>query len=152
MIVLLVLSSAAAALVPVGTGPGTTSTSTTTSTERPPAGRLLKRTLNTGAPKPQTIKLSVGDQLQLRVISHTADQVEIRRLGEIADVDRDSPATFDLLATDQGTYPVRLVEAREDVGYLVVRGRRGAAQDGGRPTDSPGDSTAAVTPGALAAS
>ena len=156
----LVLSSAAAALIPVSDEPDPGSSSTP-STDTAPSGELVKRTLRVTAAEsqePRTIRLRLGDQLVLRVTSKVADQVEISGLGELDDVGRDSPASFDLLPPEPGTYAVRLVDAEHIVGRIVVRGR-GAGQDAGSPADSPnesptaspGDSTAGFTPGALRA-
>jgi hypothetical protein len=147
MILLLVLSSAAAALVPVGDAPRPSSTGTMTVDEQGPSGKLVGETLRAGAKKPQRVRIRVGDQLALQVTSKVADQVEIPGLGEIADVDRDAPARFDLLPFEPGSYAVRLVDARRTVGRIVVRAQP-RRDRGGSSIDSPGSSTAASTAGA----
>ena len=85
--------------------------------------------------------------------SKAPDQVEIAGLGEIADVDRDAPADFDLLPFERGSYPVRLIDARaarrlDRRQRLSERSRRVRRAGGESSTDSPGESTAASTPGA----
>jgi len=165
MIVLLVLSSVAAALVPVDSRTDVSSTETETTLDRPEStGELHRETLRAGAKPPGAgskrgrIVIELGDQLVLRVTSPVPEQVEIPALGEIASVDPDAPAHFDLLPFEAGRYPVRLVDARRTVGVIVVepRGRErerdaDSDQPGGSSTDSPGSSTTARTPGARSA-
>jgi hypothetical protein len=147
MVALLLISSVIAALVPVprdevpaGTAPAT---------ETRASGELVSRTLRAAAKKPQRIEIRLGDQLSLRVTSKVVDEVEIPALGELADVDPDSPAHFDLLPFETGTYNVRMRGSGKMVGRIVVRGRAGGA-DQPEPSsiDSPGESTQAFTPGA----
>jgi len=124
MILLLVISSVAAALVPVDRGTEEPTSSTATTGESAQAGGELRtETLRTGAPEPRVIELRLGDQLSLRVTSRAPDQVEIPDFGELADVDRDAPARFDLLPFEPGRYAVRLVDAGQVVGRIVVRPR-----------------------------
>jgi plastocyanin len=121
MLVLLGVSTVAAALVPVerdADGDDTTTTSTTT-TKRP-TWELMRESIHAVAREPQTVRVRVGDQLQLEVTSRRAHQVEIPRLGELEDVDPDAPAHFDLLLFDRGRFPVRLVEPERKIGEIVV--------------------------------
>ena len=156
MIVLLVASSVAAALVPVERRIGLSSTETTTTDDSGPTGKLVTATMRAGAAHPQTVSIRLGDQLSLQVTSLVSDQVEIPALGELADVDRDAPARFDLLPFETGRYSVRLVDAKQKVGRIVVRARKRSGQrsdqGGDSSSDSPGSSTAARTSGALSAS
>jgi hypothetical protein len=123
MLVLLAISSVAAALVPVDPE-GLSDESTTTSTQTPkrelPAGRLVSKAIDADRPRPKTVRIELGDQLQLRVSSRRADQVEIPRVGELQDVDRFTPADFDLLPFEPGSYPIRMVEAKRKIGRIVV--------------------------------
>ena len=123
MLVLLAVSSVAAALVPVDPE-GLSDESTTTSTRAPKrdltAGRLVKKAIDADRRHPTTVRIELGDQLQLRVTSRRADQVEIPRVGELQDVDRFTPADFDLLPFERGSYPIRLVEAKRKIGRIVV--------------------------------
>ena len=150
MIVLLVASSVAAALVPVEQGADQSSTETSPPGLPPSGGRLVTKTLRAGAEHPQTIALELGDQLSLTVTSKVPDQVAVPELGELDDVERDAPAHFDLLPFEPGRYPVRLVDAKKAVGWIVVR-PKAKRQAGEKSKDSPGSSTTARTPGARSA-
>lgn len=111
MLVLLVVSSVAAALVPVERDPDAESTTTETSSEpSAPAGELVRETLPAGEREADPIRISLGDQLELRVTSKRPGQVEIPGLGVVDDVDPEAPARFDLLPLDPGDYPIRLRE------------------------------------------
>jgi hypothetical protein len=133
MLVLLGVSTVAAALVPVERDAGSDDTTTTsTPTTKRPTGRLVPKAIHAGAPEPQTVRVEVGDQLQLEVTSKSAHQVEIPRLGELEDVDPDAPARFDLLLFDRGRFPVRLVEVERKIGEIVV-GPRQPSKDSKRP-------------------
>ena len=132
LVVLLVVSSFAAALLPdpATDEPGTTQSTTRESrgtTAHRPGGRLVHVTLDADAPRPRPVSLRVGDQLALRVRSSRPDQVEVRGFGQLATVDRFTPANFDLLAFDLGTFPVRLVEAGRTIGTIIVRSRRASS-------------------------
>jgi hypothetical protein len=121
MLVLLGVSTVAAALVPVDRDAGgDETTSTSTSTRERPTGERVPASIHAGADKPKTIPVQVGDQLQLHVTSRDPDQVEIRALDELEDVDPEAPAHFDLLLLDDGHFPVRLVESRRKIGEIVV--------------------------------
>jgi hypothetical protein len=153
MIALLVLSSAAAALVPIERDGTNSSTTESTTTAPKPTGKLRHAKISAAAKKPQTVEVTAGDELALtvKVPPPAADQVEIAALGELEDVDQYTPARFDLLLTDAGRYDVRLVEADERVGRIVVRKRR-SAQDEARSSESPAESTSGDTSGASLAS
>jgi hypothetical protein len=145
MLVLLVLSSAVAALIPVerDRGDETSTTTTATTAAPPPTGTLVHRHVDADRARPGTIRIDRGDQLELTVTSAKPGQVEIIELGVLEDVDRFLPARLDLLPSDQGTYPVRLVppapagsEGRI-VARVVVDGR-GSGQES--PQRAPGAS------------
>jgi hypothetical protein len=89
----------------------------------PPRGRLVRARMNTSSGVVRSVRLRVGDQLLLDVLSRESDQVEIPVFGVVEAVSRDGPARLDLLATTAGTFPVRMVEADRVVGRLVVRRR-----------------------------
>jgi hypothetical protein len=122
MLVLLGVSTIAAALVPVDRDAGGDDTTTTsTNTAKPPTGELVEKSIDANAEEPKTIRVHVGDQLQLRVKSpKRADEVEISALDELEDVDPDADAHFDLLLFEKGDFPVRLVEAGRKIGTIVV--------------------------------
>lgn len=107
MIVLLLASSVAAALVPIPDSADQDST-TTTATEATASADALERTLRADAEKPGTIRVHAGDQLALEVVGNGYDLVEIPALGQVEDVNRGSPARFNLLLEQPGSYAVRL--------------------------------------------
>jgi hypothetical protein len=141
MLVLLGVSTIAAALVPVDRDAGDEETTNTTTTTRQRAtGELEEKSIDANAKQPKTIRVHVGDQLQLRVKSPRADEVEIPALDELEDVDPDADAHFDLLLFEQGRNPVRLVEAERKIGTIVVRPRRAAKKakpDGDKKREEP---------------
>jgi hypothetical protein len=123
LLVLLFVSSLAAALVPIERSGDSTETSTTTRAvaPHPPAGKEIVERIDARERKPETIRMRVGDQLQLTVGSRAPDQVEIVRLDLLEPIDLGAPARFDLLADEPGTYTIRLLEARRTVGKLLVK-------------------------------
>jgi hypothetical protein len=134
LLVLLFLSSLAAALIPIerSSDDETSSTTTTPSAGADTTGRLLTRRIDAGDQKQQTIRMRLGDQLQLSVGAESPNQVEIPAFDMLEPVDRGSPATFDLLPDAAGRYPVRLVEGGRTVGRIVVVGPRRPSESGRR--------------------
>ncbi len=128
MLVLLGISALAAALVPgqrVNQGTDTTdSTATGETTEVLPEGRLLTATINAARTKQQAVRIKLGDELILLVKANLRDDVEIPALGVVEPVDPLTPARFDLLPTQTGSYPVRLVTEHRRVGRLQVLARK----------------------------
>ncbi len=133
LLLLLIVSTFAATLVPPPDDDGDETTSSTSSTgqtgsgsttrELESEGRLVRRTVSVDAKRPQRVRLTLGDDLELRVTSETFQEVEIPTLGEFDEVDRFAPAVFDLLPDEEGTYPVLLVgETGEDrvIARIVV--------------------------------
>jgi hypothetical protein len=132
MLVLLGISTVAAALVPIdrqAADDETTTTSTDNEAREQARGDLVPASIDAGARKPATVVMRLGDQLELRVTSTRADQVEIPRLGELEDVDADAPTRFDLLPFETGTYAVRLVDAARKIGEIEVRPRQAAKSE-----------------------
>ena len=122
MLVLLGVSTVAAALVPVDPDAlrdDSTTTSTRTAT-RAVTGKLKRASIDAGKGNAQTVRVRAGDQLQLRVESPRADEVEIPALDQLEDVDPDAPAHFDLLLFHDGRFPVRLVDADRQIGAIEV--------------------------------
>ena len=136
MLVLLFLSSLAAALAPVERSSDETSTSTTDAVTEPVAaeGDLVRATLDGTAKGPQRIKASVGDQLQLRVTARQPATIQLVGLGPTEDADPLAPALFDVLLEERGTYPVRELESRQELGTIVVSRR---APKGPDPEQAP---------------
>ena len=130
MLVLLGISSLAAALAPVPRESGESTSSTTSTTERPgpgpTGGKLVRRTIDAQARRPERIRVSVGDQLALTVRSKRVEQFEIPGLGLIEDAGPLSPARFNLLAEREGGFEVRQVGGRGAIGVIRVdRARSG---------------------------
>ncbi|MGH2955437.1 MAG: hypothetical protein ACRDL6_00380 [Solirubrobacterales bacterium] len=138
MLILLGLSTLAAALVPReslrdGTTETTTEPTESTEPEVVPAGKALRTTIRADRRRIQVIPLLAGDQLSLTVTSKRSDQVEIPGLGLVQAVGPAAPARFELLAREQQTYGVRLVDARRLIARIEVRERGGGAAKGPRP-------------------
>jgi hypothetical protein len=131
LVVMLVLSTVAAVLVPaprrpIGTDTTTTSSTMTRSTEPDRTrGRLVTATMHADRPRPP-VKLHVGDELRLRVISTRSDQVKLDGFGLVEAVDRDAPATFDVFADHAGRFDAVLLDSHRMVGRIVVTPRRAA--------------------------
>ena len=98
----------------------------TTIQDKVPRGKLLTQALRVSPDRIYKIEITLGDQLLLMVHSKKPDQVEIPRLGLVETVDRYTPARFDLLPTRVGSYPIRLLEAKQTVGRIVVTRKKAA--------------------------
>jgi heme/copper-type cytochrome/quinol oxidase subunit 2 len=86
----------------------------------PPAGdppRTVEGRLPAGDDE---IEARVGDLVTLTVESKTVGGVEVPGFGVSEPVAPESPATFDLLPTQAGRFPVRAVETGSQIGVLVV--------------------------------
>jgi hypothetical protein len=133
LLVLLFISSLAAALVPMDRSDDSSSSSSTTPVAKAPAaGRSVVKRIDARERKPETIRMRVGDQLELTVDGGVPDQVEIPKLDLVEPVDLGAPARFDLLADEAGTYQIRLVEARKSVGKLLVSAAKPTAKKAGK--------------------
>jgi hypothetical protein len=90
------------------------------------SGESVERTLSTRARDGERrISVASGEQLRLTVEGNEVDSVQLGEL-EVAPIDPESPAVFELLADDPGSYPIRLLEADRTIGTLVVTGEPGA--------------------------
>lgn len=89
-----------------------------------PNGEPIRKRISAHDRTPVVIRMSVGDQLSLTVTSRRADQVEIPALGELEVVGPLAPARFDVLARQEGSYAIRLVEAGRTIGRIEVTARR----------------------------
>lgn len=83
-------------------------------------GRLIEASVRTGARRPETIRLRVGDQLDLVVRSRAVAQIEIPRFGLIEDVAPGLPARFSILTPESGEFGVNVAGARRAVARVVV--------------------------------
>jgi hypothetical protein len=62
-----------------------------------------------------------GDLLELEVAGDTLDSVLIERLDRIDAIEPTTPARFNMVVdATAGIYPIRLVEADQRIGALVV--------------------------------
>ncbi len=129
MVVLLVVSTLAATLAPQSeqAEEGSTSSTTTTTEIAPPDSgvdaELVRRTIDSGAEEPRTIRIAKGDQIALVVRSSEPAQIEISGFGLLEDAERDAPARFDLLAERSGNFTVRATTFEQSdrlVGTLAV--------------------------------
>ena len=123
MLALLVSSTIAAALVPPpeseDSATSSSSTSPRTSTV-PTGGELVEVTIKADAKKPKDVQVPLGDQVALVVRSSRAGQIELTGLGQLDDVAPLSPARFDLLASREGRFDIRLVEPDRRLGTIEV--------------------------------
>jgi hypothetical protein len=123
MLVLLGISTLAAALVDP---PETDEEEQATEPPLPPQpqGELVRKRIDADERTPEVISIRAGDQLALTVTSGRADEVEIPALGELRFVAPLAPARFDLLAREEGTYAIRLLDAERRIGRIEVTARR----------------------------
>lgn len=73
--------------------------------------------------QPRRVEARVGDIVRLRVRGNTLDAVLLPSLDRLEPVQPEAPARFEILAERPGTYPVTLVEARRQIGELVISAR-----------------------------
>jgi hypothetical protein len=130
MLVVIAISTLAAGLFAPRPEPQPAATTTTTERDRGPTtglegtGRLIEASVQTGARRPETIRVRRGDQLELTVRSHIDGQVEIRRFGLIEDAGPGMPARFSLLMSEPGRFAVSLAGRRRDVARIEVSAPR----------------------------
>lgn len=126
MLVLLAVSSLAAALIPPQSQRDESATDTATkrtagARDRAGAeGRLVRRTVDTRARGPRTLRLRLDDELALTVRSRTPEQVEIPAYGQLEDVGPYEPARFDVLLDRRGAFDVRTLEPGRAIARIVV--------------------------------
>jgi hypothetical protein len=87
----------------------------------PPASsdvETVNRKLDVSHPGKRLV-VNEGDLVDLEVRGDDVDSVQL--LDEVAPLDPQSPAVFQLLADRPGSYPIELVDAERQVGTLVVR-------------------------------
>jgi hypothetical protein len=128
MLVLLGISILGGTLLPAQRARDRTATTETTEEEPTvrdtiPRGDLLQKKIRVPAKTQLAIPIELGDQLLLAVASKRHDEVEIPKLGLVDAVNPFAPARFDILAIEEGSYPIRLVVADRTVGRIVVRPR-----------------------------
>ncbi|HEX2360250.1 MAG TPA: hypothetical protein VHH72_10595 [Solirubrobacterales bacterium] len=159
MLILLGLSTLAAALVPprsLRQGSGTTTAATEVQPTEPAPAPLYailgeEKAITVGAKgeKPPVVRVASGGQLALKVSSPLTGLLEIPKLGRVEPVAPKSPARFNLLFDEDGSYAINLigtfavegrVVARIQVGKVSPEPARGGsrkARGGGRRGRSP---------------
>lgn len=126
MLILLGISTLAAALVPPqsardeSSGSTATAQTETTPTDKLPNGKALSATIAVGGDQIPVVPVKLGDQLTLTVKSDRADLLEIPALGLVEAVAPGSPARFEVLAEERGSYGIRFVEADRVVARIEV--------------------------------
>ena len=86
------------------------------------AGKEVERTISTSAKgADRRVTARIGELVRLTVEGTEVDSVELGDL-EVAPLDPESPAIFELLAEEEGSYPIRLLDANRTIGTLVVTG------------------------------
>jgi hypothetical protein len=99
----------------------TTSTSTETTTTELPPGKAIHERIDASAADPETVKASVGDQLELVVASERSRAIEIPAFGVTETAAPDAPAGFNLLLRDPGRLAILDADSGELLGRLDVR-------------------------------
>ena len=129
MLILLGFATLAAALVPTRpVGDQTTATTTTepTETEAPdllPRGEGLAVGIEVGGEEVPVVPIKLGDQLELTIRSQRTDLLEIPALGLVEPVSPGTPARFNLLPRDAGSYGIRFIERDRVVARIEVEER-----------------------------
>jgi hypothetical protein len=79
---------------------------------------VVEEALAADAPRPVTLRASVGSLIRLTVNATAPDTVTIDERS--AAVDERTPARFEFFAERAGSFPIALVEAQRTVGTLEV--------------------------------
>jgi hypothetical protein len=146
MLILLGLSTLAAALVPSQSlrqdSDGTTSTTEAQPTETNPVppdqvlGEQLAIRVGAKRGKPPVVRVPPGGQLALTVRSHRTGLLEIPKLGRFEPVAEGSPAYFNLLIDEKGSYAINFIGPFQDEGRVVARIEVGKVSLGGARVES----------------
>lgn len=145
MLVLLGLSTLAAALVPTRSErDGTESTGSTASEpvetfpDPLPKGEPVRAGVKVDGKTIPVVPIGLGDQLTLLVCSRRTDLLEIPDIGRVEPVSPATPAYFNLLPEEPGSYAINFVSderlaARIEVGAKRsrARGERGRSEETG---------------------
>jgi hypothetical protein len=122
VVVLMGLTALAASIAPREPLVRSERHATPTPTPSPPPAssdvETVNRQLDVSHPGKRLV-VNEGDLVDLEVRGDDVDSVQL--LDEVAPLDPQSPAVFQLLADRPGSYPIELVDAERQVGTLVVR-------------------------------
>lgn len=139
MLVLLGISTLAAALLPPPEGkkpaspehpkPSKEKRTAQAAPRSTDTGLLLVARMQVSERRPKTARIERGDELRLEVVAPFGADIEIPGFGLTSPVTPFAPAQFDLLATQPGTFPVRVVESGQLAGRLLV-GKPGSGRCG----------------------
>lgn len=137
LVLLLAVSVAAAALAPERRGASTAAeeeagASTTQGSPGEDSGELVERGIVASAEDPETIRLAVGDHLQLSIASEEPLEIEIEALGVIGNTDPLAPAFFDVLMTEPVNAPITDTASGEVLGRVVATADEAKRDQGAR--------------------
>lgn len=125
-LILLVVTSISTALAPPPPRPGSPPPSPAEDSPSPAAeSRAVARTVDASRASPTTVEVAVGDVLDLTVSADEAGAVELRDLGQIKAIDPTTDATFNVIATEPGRYPIVLLGSERTLGTVRVTPREG---------------------------
>ena len=86
-----------------------------------PAGDRVVKQIPADPAANSRVSVQRGDLLELEVTGDTLDSVLIERLDRIDAIEPTTPARFNMVVdATPGIYPIRLVEADQRIGALVV--------------------------------
>ena len=119
---------------PTTSDPSSGSTSTSTSTSTPTASTGSTSTATTPEPAVQTVRVvngqpaggiktisyTKGDQVRLKVVSDTADEIHVHGYDLMKDVTAGGSVEFDFEATIEGRFEVELENAGTQIAMLEV--------------------------------
>jgi hypothetical protein len=86
-----------------------------------PAGERVVKQIPADPAANSRVSVQRGDLLELEITGDTLDSVLIERLDRIDAIEPTTPARFNIVVdATAGIYPIRLVEADQRIGALVV--------------------------------
>ena len=136
LVLLLAVSVAAAALAPERRSSTAAEEEAGASTAQgspgEDSGELVERGIVASAEDPETIRLAVGDHLQLSIASEEPLEIEIEALGVIGNTDPLAPAFFDVLMTEPVNAPITDTASGEVLGRVVATADEAKRDQGAR--------------------
>lgn len=137
MIGLLLFSSVISALIPTNKRDSLDTTAPQSGREMPKpqlptGGELLNETIRAGkSAKRPILNATVGDQMSLRVTGPRPATVELRGLGATSDLAPGTPARFNVLLLEAGSYPVTELQSGRVLGEIRVTPQEAPAPKAG---------------------
>jgi hypothetical protein len=117
--VLMGLTALAAGVAPRRPAPAPDATRAPEAATGAPAQKPLERTLSADEPSGRKIFVRRGRLVLLTVEGDVVDSVQFGDL-QVASLDPDSPARFEMIADVPGSYPITLLDAQRKLGVLEV--------------------------------